>query len=205
MSPATANRKKEKGPMDTSEARGLTYGFPEREPDARLRELMLYIAEKCSDDIYFGAIKLNKILYFSDFISYLKYGEPITGAEYIAVEHGPVPKRLVPIRTELEREGAAVLQKRMLLTHEQHRLIPLRAADLSLFSARDIALVDEVIQQSRDKTATELSILSHGVAWMVPQEGESIPYEAAFLSDEPITNEDVGRAQELVNEYGWAA
>lgn len=181
----------------------LTFVFPDMEPDRRLRELMLYVASKCSDDPGFGATKLNKILYFSDFLSYLNDSRPVTGAEYMAQQHGPVPKRLVPLRQELEEAGHAVVEKRARLTHEQHRLIPMREPDLSLFSAREIAIVDEVIQRLWGRRATEVSQLSHGIAWNVPSEGESIPYQAAFLSSDPLSSDDIARAQELINEHGW--
>jgi len=181
----------------------LTFSFPDMDPDSRLRELMLYVAHKCSDDPGFGATKLNKILYFSDFLSYLNDGRPVTGTEYMAQQHGPVPKRLVPVRQGLETSGDAVVEKRARLAHEQHRLIPMREPDLSLFSAKDIAIVDEVIQSLWGRGASEVSLISHGIAWTVPDEGESIPYQAAFLSNDALTSDDIARAQELINEHGW--
>ncbi len=187
--------------MDISK---LIFNFPELDPDSRLRELMIYIARKCSDDPGFGATKLNKILYFSDFISFLNHGKPVTGTEYMAQQHGPVPKRLVPIREELEQSGQAVVEKRARLNYEQHRLVPMRDPDLSLFSADEISIVDEVIQQLWGVGACEVSQLSHGIAWNVPNEGESIPYQAAYLSSAPLCQEDISRAQELVNKHGWS-
>src|SRR5437660_6974881 len=54
--------------------------WPENE--VRYKELVLYICQKCATDQKFGATKLNKILYFSDFLAYAELGEPITGFEY---------------------------------------------------------------------------------------------------------------------------
>lgn len=48
----------------------------------RLKELMLYVSERLFDDPSFGAVKLNKVLYFSDLIAYSSLGHPITGATY---------------------------------------------------------------------------------------------------------------------------
>jgi len=45
----------------------------------KFRELVLYLSEKSQDDKKFGATKLNKILYFCDFGSYVKLGQPVTG------------------------------------------------------------------------------------------------------------------------------
>jgi len=190
--------------METMTEKGLTYEFRDMDSDLRLRELMLYVAQRCSDDPTFGATKLNKILYFSDFISYLNDGRPVTGTEYMAQQHGPVPRRLLPVRQELESAGEAAIEKRTRLNYEQHRLVPLRDPDLSLFSAREISIVDQVIERLKGRPAWQVSLLSHGMAWNVPQEGESIPYQAAFLSSEPLTPEDIARAQELTNAHGWA-
>jgi hypothetical protein len=76
-----------------------------RENPKKLKELILYISQKCASDPNFGAIKLNKILYFSDFASFAHYGEPITGAEYQKLEQGPAPRRMVPVRNEMQRSG----------------------------------------------------------------------------------------------------
>ena len=46
----------------------LTYGSNTPKTRRRLGELILYIAERCADDHTLGATKLNKILWFSDFL-----------------------------------------------------------------------------------------------------------------------------------------
>ncbi len=57
----------------------LTFGSDGTRSTEKLRELVLYIADKCEEDRTFGAVKLNKILFYADFISFAEYGEPITG------------------------------------------------------------------------------------------------------------------------------
>ena len=86
----------------SSDTDAPTFSFPEMDPDRRLAELILYIAEKCERDPNFGATKLNKILAFADFSAYFETGRPITGAEYMRTPQGPVPRRLPPVRAELE-------------------------------------------------------------------------------------------------------
>ena len=44
------------------------------------------------------------------------------------------------------------------------------------------------------KIRNEVSHLSHGKAWEVANDGQSIPYEAVFLSDDPIDAFDVARS-----------
>lgn len=181
----------------------LTFQIAEMDSDANLRELILYIAEKSVDDPSFSATKLNKLLYFADFESFRQYGEPITGAEYMRLQNGPVPRRMVPVRNAMESAAELVVQPRMYYGHEQHRPVSLRHARLDLFKARDIAMVDDIIQQYWGKSAKEVSDESHGIVWHVASQKESIPYEASLILDEGYTQDDLARAQELKRQYGW--
>lgn len=186
-------------------ARRVTFDFPGMESLARLREMILYIADKCTEDPGFGATKLNKILYFADFSSYARYGQPITGVKYMRLEKGPVPQALLPIRNDMEEKGEVFVKKQTLFSgnREQHRVIALREPNLDLFRARDIAVVDEIIHLLWGKTADEVSNMSHGIAWHVFGNKQLIPYQTAHLSNEGITDGDIIRAQELIMEHGW--
>jgi len=44
----------------------------------KFRELILYIARKSEDDPKFGAVKLNKILFFSDFAAFRAFGKIVS-------------------------------------------------------------------------------------------------------------------------------
>jgi hypothetical protein len=181
----------------------VTFEFPDMNPDARLRELILYIAEKCTSDIYFGATKLNKILWHSDAASYAYYGEPITGAAYFKLERGPAPRKLYPVKQRMLDQMEIVEKKSPLGQRTQIRIIPLRESDLSMFKARDIALVDRAIEHLWNKDASEVSRESHTKAWELVGFKESIPYESVFLSHEGITGRDIERTRALATKYGW--
>lgn len=51
--------------------------------ETRFRDLMLYLAYRCQDAVYFGSTKLCKLLYYSDFTAFARTGAPITGADYV--------------------------------------------------------------------------------------------------------------------------
>ena len=59
------------------------------ESDAKLAELILYIAGRCLGDETFDDAKLKEILFACDFGAYAHFGKSITGAEYVA--DGPPP------------------------------------------------------------------------------------------------------------------
>ena len=180
-----------------------TFSFPDMDPDRRLAELILYIAEKCERDPNFGATKLNKILAFADFSAYFETGRPITGAEYMRLPQGPVPRRLRPVRAELEARHEIAMRVVSVGKYQQQRVVPLRSPDLSIFTAAEIAAVDKIVDAFWNHTATQVSEFSHGIAWKVAENKAPIPYEAVFLSDEPLTDYDRVRTAELASERGW--
>jgi hypothetical protein len=180
----------------------LTFSFSELNGDERLRELILYISAKCADDPTYGATKLNKILFYSDFISYIRSGKPVAGLEYQKLPNGPAPKRLVPIRDRMETAKELAIQKTTIYNNRtQHRCVPLRDPDLNAFSGPEIALIDEVIQILWGATAKSVSELSHQRPWRIAKERESIPYQSVFLSDENFDDSDVHRLRALNAEH----
>ncbi len=171
--------------------------------EEKLAELILYISQKCATDPKFGAIKLNKILYLSDFMAFGNWGEPITGVEYQHLRKGPAPRRLLPVREALEKSRKLVVQPLPLKGgNVQLRTVNLTDPNLKLFSGREIALVDSIIEALWDLDAEESSEFSHRfVGWKMTKEGEPIPYGSIFLSDEPLSEAEIIRGQELAKEF----
>src|SRR5271154_4436671 len=75
--------------------------------EKRMIELILYIGAKCGLDEHYGVLKLNKILFFSDFQAFRTRGKPITGAEYAKLPNGPAPRGMKRLRKTLEVSGDA--------------------------------------------------------------------------------------------------
>jgi hypothetical protein len=168
----------------------------------KLAELILYISQKCATDPKFGATKLNKILYLSDFLSFGNFGEPITGVEYQHLRLGPAPRRLIPVRDALQSAGKLVVQSLTFKSGKQQtRTVNLTDPNLKLFSGREIALVDSVIEDLWNLDADESSEFSHRfVGWKMTKEGANIPYGSIFISDEPLSAAETLRGQALARE-----
>lgn len=178
----------------------VTYKTRFPEGQMRFRELLVYIAQKCEEDPAFGATKLNKLLFYADFRAFFRHGQPITGAEYQRLPRGPAPRALLPVRRELAEEGAIAQEARHTGVGEQNRVRANRDADVSLFTSSEMAIVDEVIDEFWGKNAVDVSNQSHGIAWSSRRDGDSIPYEAAYLSDEPVTDDDIARTERVLRE-----
>ena len=131
---------------------------PEEE---KLAELILYIAEKSSDDEGFDATKLNKILHAADFLAFAIKGEAITGVDYFHLTQGPGARRFVPVREHLVEKDRLAIEERRRFGYAQFRPVALDEADLSNFEAREISIVDDVIRILWGKTAKQVSEGSH--------------------------------------------
>jgi len=163
----------------------LTAGI---DTDTRFRELILYVAWRSMDDRDFGAVKLNKILFYADFNAYEKWAKPISGQEYQKLEFGPCPRRLLAVQNQLLDEGDADWQIAEVGNYTQRRLVPLREPNVEAFTAEEIALVDEVIKQLRGCNAKMVSEMSHDfIGWQLAELGETIPYTTLFLWDRKLT------------------
>jgi Antitoxin SocA-like, Panacea domain len=182
---------------------GLTFSYPVPRAKQRFRELIVYISDRYREAELFGAAKLNKTLYCADFRAFERFGVPLTGASYFALKKGPAPKIILPVLKALVDEGAVTIEERQFGNHLQKRVVPHRRAFLDLFTRDEIALVDEVIKELWDQGAEEAASASDDVRWRTLQLNDLIPYEAAFLSQEPLTDGDLARTARLADEYGW--
>lgn len=172
--------------------------------ETKLTELVLYVADRLQADRAGGATKLNKILFFADFAHVRRTGRPITGAEYQKLPQGPAPRRLKPVRDSLVAAGAATVAREEFLGYELHRLVPLRPADVTVFTAAELETVEQVLADLDGLNARQVSDLSHEEAgWRLVDEGDVIPYEAALVGARQVSTPTSRRLQrEVAERYG---
>lgn len=171
----------------------------------RLKELIVYIAERCKDDPRFGAIKLNKILYYADTGAYLRLGKPITEATYQHLPEGPAPRELLIAQRELLDDGAVGQEQRVYYNHVQKPLVARRGPDLSHFDQSELDIVDEVIKDLWNMNGKEASDRTHQEwGWRLTADGDEIPYRMSWLSPEPLTQEQLEIGLDLWEELQGA-
>ena len=69
------------------------------------KNAILFFVKYCNNQ-YLHATKLNKLLYYLDFIYFRDHKKPVTGDVYIHQGYGPVPSRVDEILATLQNEGA---------------------------------------------------------------------------------------------------
>ncbi len=142
----------------------------------RLKNIMLFVLEKCGD---VWCTKMNKLLFYMDFLSYRERGMAMTGLTYKAIEFGPVPERwdrvyseFSEIRQELKQAGefvGSVLKSDV-------------KSDLAMFSDDELKVMEQVCSQFATCSSRDISRLSHEeTAWVNHHETRSrIPFDEAF-------------------------
>ncbi|MGA3045549.1 MAG: Panacea domain-containing protein [Terracidiphilus sp.] len=174
--------------------------------EKRLTELILYVSRKLSDDQYFGQVKLNKVVFFSDFTAFGKLGDTITGVEYQHLAEGPAARPMYPIQERMRQAKILEIETRPVFGRKQDRPVPLREPDLSIFGEDQIAIVDYWIERLRPLTGKQASDLSHDTfGWKTTRMGETISPESVFISWRTPTAKDIKRGQELAKKYGLLA
>ena len=180
--------------------------MPVRDNERKLAELILYVSAKYANDPNFGAVKLNKALFFPDFSAYGSWGHTITGAQYQHQPEGPTVVRMLPVLRDLVNDGDLVIQTVDSYGYQQKRTLNLRSANLNLFSGNEIALVDAWLERLRPMNATEVSLYSHGTAgWQLTSNGDLIDPKTVYIAWGEPTAADIKRGQQLARQYGLLA
>ena len=147
---------------------------------AKLDSAILYICSKCPP-AKLGAVKLHKVLYYSDMLHYAEFGSPITGAEYRKRPFGPTCDALLESLDRLSRQG--LMQARFVDYYgfKKKEFIVTEEADTSRFNDSEIALIDDMIDfVCVENSAKTISEFSHNRAWELAEFGDVLPYVSVF-------------------------
>jgi len=154
------------------------------ENNLKFKSLVHYVCDKCNDNDSLGAIKLNKILWLSDVLTYINEGQPITSERYVKRQFGPVPAHILKALDELQSEGVLQVNKTNFHGWPKTKYTSLKHPSIEGFTPDQIALVDDMINiVCNDHTAMSISNLSHTDIWEVAEIGEDLPHYTMFMCE----------------------
>lgn len=149
---------------------------------------ILYIAQNLHRKDFH---KIFKILYFADREYLSRYGMPITGDCYIAMEAGPVPSKICDIFKIVR--GDSYMKDEELNAYfsvsNWMYIVPNRKADLKKLAPNEKMVIDECLQMYGALSYDEIKEKSHDVAWRstardFPISIENMAREAGLQEDE---------------------
>lgn len=156
-------------------SRGADNGYAQLSLN-RLKNIMLYILNRC-DEVW--CTKMNKLLFYTDFMSYRERGMAMTGLSYRAIDFGPIPERwdrvyseFPEVRQELRQVGDFVGSV----------LIASAEAANTMFTDAELKVLDAICTHFGKITSREISRISHDEeAWLNHHDKyEYIPFDDAF-------------------------
>jgi len=130
--------------------------------------------------------KLNKLLFYSDFLNYKKTGYSISGCNYRAIELGPVPNGYDTLFEYFNRNKFFNIEYVEFDNRdnigEQFVANPQKAFDKDLFSETEIKCLQIISNHFKDANSEDIIEASHGEkAWEQREKGkELIEYDYAF-------------------------
>lgn len=147
---------------------------------AKLKSVILYAISACKAE-ELGAVKLHKVLYFSDMLHFMHEGHPITGAKYRKRPFGPTCDQLLPALGEMSREKEIDIFEENYFGYCKKTYAAHKEPELNRFSKTEISLINEVIDfVCKNNTAKTISTFSHNLAWEMVDFGDELPYKSAY-------------------------
>lgn len=156
--------------------RGAENGYAQISID-RLKNILLYFIEK-NNGVFFT--KMNKLLFYADFMAYRVTGKSVSGLAYKAIAHGPVPvrwDRIYSFFDEIDQEIVQFSDGR-----EGTKLVSKLSPDMAEFSDDELKILEYVSQRFKNETPTQISETSHEEeAWKKYKDSDKlISFEMAF-------------------------
>lgn len=167
-------------PTEQKREQPLRINIPQKNIE-KFKEVLLYILNKVGAKANIGQTVIYKLLYFIDFDYYELFEEQLTGAEYIKNKFGPTPVDFRKIIDDMKKNNELQEIQVKYFEHKQTKYLPNRLANINYLSARELQHIDKELERLSDKTATELTELSHkDIPWISAKDLSPIEYEAVF-------------------------
>ena len=144
-----------------------------------MEDAILYFVQNANNE-HLGRTKLMKLLYYADFDHYERAGEPITGATYKKMPHGPMPDQGYRTLEMLIHSGRLVEKKVVRGPHVQVAYEVVDGRRLR-FTEAQLATLEAVVTEWKEAPSKAIEQASHDEPpWNGVRDRETIPYHLAY-------------------------
>lgn len=105
--------------------------------------------------------KLNKLLFYADFLHYRETGFAISGCNYRAITLGPVPSHFSELFGLLEDQKYINIEHEVTDRGVGEKFVPARGFNPDLFTEKELEAMASVAEKFKDTRTTEIVDLSH--------------------------------------------
>ncbi len=166
--------------MLTARAPNVYSGFV-RPSMQKLTEMVVFFANSVKP----MKTKLNKLLFYADFLKYRQTGFSMSGMKYRAIQRGPVLEKFNSIFEYLAAKGACIVSDVDFgdeIVGEQFLANPDRTMEAALLSQSDLDILEELARKFENTSTRSIVDLSHREkAWLDNEQARTlISYDYAF-------------------------
>jgi transcriptional regulator with XRE-family HTH domain len=162
------------------------------QPD-KLKNIILYILEKCAGKPNVGETVLYKLLYFIDFDSFEINNKSISGLSYVHLQYGPVPiaSQYLPVIEMMKKKQEIRIIFQDYYGMKIKRYFNLVAHNVDSLDGRELKIIDSVINFLSDLSAFQIEDYVHGDApWKLTKDREVIDYHLVSKRQSPYNKKD---------------
>ncbi len=141
---------------------------------------ILYYLHHCNSATL-GATKLNKLMYYLDFISYRDRAKSVTGDSYVHLQYGPVPSDLEDkILPDMKADHLLVIEKVKYKDGFVSNFIPRVSCDVDVFDAYEKDLLIKICNEFKTMKTDDIVAQTHAEApWYYSEMYDKIDFENA--------------------------
>ncbi len=148
---------------------------------SRLKEMVVFFAHKVPS----YKTKMNKLLFYADFLCFRELGVSMSGARYKAIPYGPVPDKFQTLFENLAETDVIDLlytpldnggRKEKLIGREDRPFNP------NLFTETEISFLEHIAARFFDTSPSDIVEISHKeIGWLANEAAKNfIPYDYAL-------------------------
>lgn len=120
-------------------------------------------------------VRLNKLLFYADFLNYKISGFSISGCQYAAIDMGSVPDRYASIYELLESKEFIGTKSVLINSDEVEKFIAQKNFDVSLFSKSELDTMERVLSYFKSVPTWKLKKISHNeLGWIDNEKSKAI-------------------------------
>jgi uncharacterized phage-associated protein len=162
----------------------MVYTLNRKVNERLYKNAVLYFIKYCNNQ-YLGKTKLNKLLYYLDFIWFRDNKTSITGDIYVHQEYGPVPAHSEEILADLKSEGAIDAEA---IAHKDGEKIKFKIKNEKLF--------DENVFSSEQKNLLK-QICGEFGSWSTDKIVNQTHLEAPWFFSKPLEIVDYSYSKDI--------
>jgi len=169
-----------------------------------LKEMVMYISEKCKNIDTYAYTHLNKILHYSDIFWFAIHDESLSGEVYVKDKYGARATNVKIAELKLVSDGYLQVQPKLFHNQWQSKPVVCKQYNYKLLTEEQKHHIDKFIRKLANRTASEVKKFNHeDFGWKTLKKNEVIPYESVFFlkPKKPISKKTMNWAKGVVREF----